>query len=441
MLRDRYGNEASTTSQAALMHYNEALNLIRLYRGDPVAALDRALEADPEFGCAWAARAGLLAQQTDKALLGEALKSIRAGAAANLTDRDRLHLEAAQDWHDGRFLSSTSRYARIAQDHPRDLVAQQYAHLGCFFLGLQAELRDWPLQALRNFHKGDDGYGPLLGMAAFGLEECGDYGRAESFGREAVELEPGDGWSVHAVAHVNEMRGDLDRGIPWLADTAQFWAPDSGFAFHNWWHLALLQLDKGDMPAAIRLYDERIRPNPSADVVMEWIDASALLWRLKLEGVDTGERFTSLAACWERAATDAIYAFNDIHAVIAFIGANRMSDAGRTISAMRTQAGHDTDNGAMTRQVGLPLAEAFVDYASGRYCDCAEKILKVRPVAQRMGGSHAQRDILTLTAQHAALKAGMRETARALVAERTWHKPESPWARRLAGQVNKLDVA
>lgn len=441
MLKDRYGNTASTSSAAALAHYDEALDLIRLYRGDPVAALDRALAEDTEFGGAWAVRAGLLAQQTDKALLDEALKSIRAGAAAKLNDRDRLHLEAARDWHDGRFYDSATRYARLAQEHPRDLVAQQYAHLGCFFLGLQSELRDWPLQALASFRKGDDGYGSLLGMAAFGFEECGDFVRAEDLGREAVALDPRDGWAVHAVAHVNEMRGDLDRGIPWLSDNAVHWAPESGFAFHNWWHLALLQLDRGDVPAVLKLYDESIRPNPSADIILEWLDASALLWRLKLEGVDTGNRFQSLAQCWERAATDTIYAFNDLHAVMAFIGANRMDDASRTIRAMRIEAAKEGDNAAMTRQIGLPLAEAFVDFASGRHRDCVEKILKVRPVAQRFGGSHAQRDVITLTALHAALKAGMKDTARALAFERTRHKPQSPWAQRLSRQAETLNAS
>jgi hypothetical protein len=166
-----------------------------------------------------------------------------------------------------------------------------------------------------------------------------------------------------------------------------------------------------------------------------------LLWRLKLEGVDTGNRFERLAQSWERAATDTIYAFNDLHAVMAFIGADRMGDAGRTISAMRSEAARDGDNAAMTRHVGLPLAEAFVDFASGRHRDCVEKILKVRPIAQRFGGSHAQRDIITLTALHAALKAGMRDTARALAFERTRHKPESPWARNLFGKAEALKSA
>ena len=36
---------------------------------------------------------------------------------------------------------------------------------------------------------------------------------------------------------------------------------------------------------------------------------------MHLEGVDTGDRFAKLAASWERASEDAIYAFNDLHAM------------------------------------------------------------------------------------------------------------------------------
>jgi tetratricopeptide (TPR) repeat protein len=440
MLKDRYGNPCSTSSPAAMAKYDEALDLIRLYRGDPVAALDAALAEDAEFGAAWAARAGLLVQQTDKAYAEEAAKSLRAGAAANLNDRERMHLQAAQDWAEGRYNDGTARLARIAQDNPRDLLALQYAHVGCFFLGLQSELRDWPLQTLRAFKRGEDGYSYLQGMAAFGFEECGDFARAEKLGREAVETDPRDGWAVHAVAHVNEMRGDLDVGIPWLADNAEHWAPESGFAYHNWWHLGLLYIDRGDNAKALALYDEKVRPDPGAQVVLEWIDASALLWRLRLEGVDTGDRFDKLADCWQRAGEDAIYAFNDLHALMAFLGAGRTADVERTLKAMRQAAADGGDNGYMTRKVGLPLAEAFAAFEAGRYGECVEKIAATRGVAQRFGGSHAQRDIITLTALHAALRGGLAATAEAFAAERLAHKPQSPWAGRLARQARALSA-
>lgn len=332
------------------------------------------------------------------------------------------------------------RLARIAQENPRDLLALQYAHVGCFFLGMQSELRDWPLQAMRAFTSGEDGYSYLLGMAAFGLEECGDYARADIYGRQAVAADPRDGWAVHAVAHVNEMRGDLEAGIPWLADNAQHWAPESGFAYHNWWHLGLLYLDQGDIAKVLKLFDEKVRPDTEAQVILEWIDASAMLWRLHLEGVDVGDRFDKLAACWQRAGEDTIYAFNDLHAIMAFLGAGRAIDAERTLKAMRAAAADGGDNAYMTRKVGLPLAEAFIAFEAGRYGECVDKIMATRGIAQRFGGSHAQRDVLTLTALHAALRGGFASTAEAIATERLAHKPQSPWAGRLARQARQLSA-
>jgi hypothetical protein len=51
----------------------------------------------------------------------------------------------------------------------------------------------------------------------------------------------------------------------------------------------------------------------------------------------------------------------------------------------------------MTRLVGLPACRALAAYARGDP-DTAETLLRsLPPVAHRIGGSHAQRDILFLT--------------------------------------------
>ena len=190
----------------------------------------------------------------------------------------------------------------------------------------------------------------------------------------------------------------------------------------------------------LRLYDERIRPNPDSQVILEGIDASAILWRLSLEGVDVGGRFNPVATAWERAADDGLYAFNDLHALMAFIGAGRADLTARTLKSVRRAAACEGDNAYMSRAVGLPLAEGFVAFGAGRYAEAAEKILSVRGIAQRFGGSHAQRDILTLTALHAAIRGDMKSTAEALAHERLQHKPLSPWAGQLAQKAAGIDT-
>jgi Tfp pilus assembly protein PilF len=441
MLKDIYGNAVSTRSRDALERFDHALKQIRTYHGDPVTTLDQAIAHDPDFSLAWTVRAALFAQQTDRLYADEVHRSLQAAAKGPVNDREQRHFAATRAFAEGRFHEGTTLFGAIARDYPRDALALQNGHVGCFFTGRQQDLRDWPLQALRAHGREDEARHAILGMAAFGLEECGDFARAQEMGEEAVAIEPQDAWAAHAVAHVHEMRGDLDHGVPWLNQTSPGWASDCGFAYHNWWHLALLHLDRGDTAAVLRIYDEKVRPNPGVNIVMEMLDASALLWRLRLEGVDTGDRFRPLADAWERTAEDALYAFNDLHAVMAFIGAGRMRDAGRTLEAMRRAAHGADDNAQMTRDAGLPLVEAFMAFEEGRHAVAAETICSVRGVAQRFGGSHAQRDVLTLTALHAAVRGGMQQAAEALAAERLAHKPHSPWARRLAARAQTSAVA
>ncbi len=275
-------------------------------------------------------------------------------------------------------------------------------------------------------------------MHAFGLEETGDYARAEQTGRHALELNARDPWAVHAVAHVMEMQGRLAEGIAWLESRASDWSPDNGFAYHNWWHLALYYLDLGEHAKVLEVYDTRIRPGRS-QVILEMIDATAMLWRLGLRGVDVGDRWSELADAWEPLAADAHYAFNDAHAMMAFVAGRRESAARTLLAALRARADHDAGtNTLMTREVGLPVCVALAAFGRGDWDVVIEMLRPVRLVAQRFGGSHAQRDILSLTLIEAALRGGEAKLARAFAAERTQVKPTSPFNWRLTARAQAL---
>jgi hypothetical protein len=102
-------------------------------------------------------------------------------------------------------------------------------------------------------------------------------------------------------------------------------------------------------------------------------------------------------------------------------------------AATRTAA-----NAAMTREVGLPLAEGLAAFARGRYADAIAAIEPIRDHAHRFGGSHAQRDLLTLTLIEAALRGGDRVRARHYIAERLVHKPASRWGERLRARAEAV---
>ena len=69
--------------------------------------------------------------------------------------------------------------------------------------------------------------GTMLAFHAFGLEEAGDYARAEEESREAAELEPLSFWPHHTVAHVMEMTGRPEDGLGWMAAREPLWSTPS----------------------------------------------------------------------------------------------------------------------------------------------------------------------------------------------------------------------
>jgi hypothetical protein len=233
-----------------------------------------------------------------------------------------------------------------------------------------------------------------------------------------------------------EMQGRIRDGIEFLGSRAPDWSVNNGLAYHNWWHLALHHLDLAEYDRVLELFDTRIRPAESS-VALEMLDASSMLWRLTLRGVDVGNRWKSLAACWQPVAGDRFYAFNDAHAVMAFVGAGDWASVDRTIESLERAAQESGTNGMMSREVGLPLARALAAFGRQDYAGAVEYLLPIRGHANRFGGSHAQRDVLALTLLEAAFRAGRLGLARALAAERTELKRTSPFNWRMTARVLK----
>jgi hypothetical protein len=277
-------------------------------------------------------------------------------------------------------------------------------------------------------------------MQAFGLEEMGQYGQAEARGRMAVELEPRDGWAQHAVAHVLEMQGRQQDGIGWMRANPEAWSSESFFAVHNWWHLALYHLDLGQVDEVLQLFDGPIYGARSR-VIMDMVDASALLWRLHLRGVDVGDRWQVLAEGWEPMAEAGNYAFNDAHAMMAFVGAGKRDLQQKVLEAQIAAMERAGDNARFTREVGHAVTSAIKAFGEGNYAETVRLIRPVRNIASRFGGSHAQRDILDLTLIEAAFRAHQHGLAQALSAERVHAKPTSPLAQLFARRAGIAKLA
>lgn len=219
MQQDSLGLGLSGAGPDAVGAYEAARRELQCYVGDPVASAERAIAASPGFVMAHALRAWLYLLSTEAGAQPVARASWEAARALPADARERGHLAAIGQLLDGRWAAASRTLEDLAIDQPRDALALQVGHLADFYRGDARMLRDRIARALPHWDATMPGYHAILGMQAFGLEECGDYARAEAAGRRGVELERRDGWAQHAVAHVMEVQGRLDDGIAWMRAT------------------------------------------------------------------------------------------------------------------------------------------------------------------------------------------------------------------------------
>ena len=447
----------STASAAALAHAEQALWRTVAFYGDTLADLDAAIAADPGWGLARIAKADFLLTLTEPALRPEACALLDAAEPlmAHANARERGHFGTARLGAAGRWREAGDRWDELLLQHPRDLLALNSAHLFDFYRGDARSLRARVARVLPEW-PADDPLRPfVLGMHAFGLEECNLYPAAEAAGRSALATCPRMPWAIHAVAHVMEMQGRHEEGVQFLRALQPDWAVDNGLSVHLWWHLALFHLESLDTASALLLHDAQMAGAASV-VNLQWLDAAALLWRLQLLGVEVGERWQRLAQDWAQPVEHAgHYAFNDCHALLALIGSGDIARAQALLASATARAGVDghasphrltnpgADNHAMAREVGLPLMRALLAHASGDAATAVRLLQPLRGVAHHFGGSHAQRDLIDQTLLAAACAASQRElkaVGHAVLNERRLAKPSTPltahWAARLGLRQN-----
>ncbi|MCR5856177.1 tetratricopeptide repeat protein [Mesorhizobium sp. J428] len=424
-MRDRLGNIVTGADEASLEHYERGLRQLQTFTGDPVASANAAISESPGFVMAQMLKAWLYALSTDKAAMDVARQIYTTVRNLPITAREAGHVAALGRLVGGEWNGAGETLAAVARDFPHDALALQAGHQIDFFTGNAPMLRDRIAGALPHWDNAMPGYHALLAAHAFGLEETGDYIAAEAAGRKAVELEPHDGWGQHAVAHVMEMQCRQADGIGWMRTAFANGADDSFMKVHNWWHLALFHYDLGQHDEVFSLYDGPIYGDYST-LALNMVDAAALLWRLHLGGVAAGERWQVLADNWTPFAGDGNYAFNDMHAMMAFAAAGRTDAARALLAAQEAAAEAGGDNAGFTRDIGLPATRGILAFEDGDYKTAAELLGPIRAIAHRFGGSHAQRDVIDLTLIEAAIRLGDAATARKLTEERMIARPHSP---------------
>jgi tetratricopeptide (TPR) repeat protein len=393
---DARGCAISGASSTALDDFERALALSQSWRAGADNALLPALQEAPQFVMAHALHAWLNLSSRDPSRVAAARPILLGAVSLPANDRERMHLAAigaalADDYERARLM-----LVDLLRVYPRDVLALQIGHMLDYALGDIEQLIQRVAAVLPAWSRELPGYHAVLSMRAFGLVESGEYERAEEAAEAALALNPADARAHHAMAHVFEMSERPDAGVRWLGRHSGAWGNQTVVATHCWWHVALFHLAQDRHDLALKIYDQRIRTGGST-AIADLIDAAALLWRVLLRGGDAGARWAELADAWAPHLEDRFCSFNDLHAMLAFVGAGDWDRARHLERVLAECQARQTRHGATTRMLGLRACRALMAFGRGDDTLALTLLASLPAQAHRFGGSHAQRDVLNLT--------------------------------------------
>ncbi|XP_074128195.1 tetratricopeptide repeat protein 38 isoform X1 [Sminthopsis crassicaudata] len=364
----------------------------------------------------------------------------------SLSEREKLHVAAVEMFAKGCLPKACTLWERILQDYPTDMLALKFSHDTYFYLGYQLQMRDSVARVFPHWAPSIPLSSYVKGIYSFGLMETNLYDQAERLAREALSADPTDAWSVHTMAHVYEMRAQVQDGLAFMQSSEPHWKDRDMLACHNYWHWALYLIEKGEHEAALTIYDQHIAPSLLATgSMLDMVDSCSMLYRLQMEGVHVGDRWQAVLPVTKPHSRDHILLFNDAHFLMSFLGAKDHGTVQELLSTLQDlgQSPGENHQHRLTREVGLPLCQALVEVENGNHDRAVDLLLPIRYRIIELGGSNAQRDVFNQLLVHAAVQCQQkchRNLARSLLIERDALKPGSPLTARLIRKASSLHL-
>jgi tetratricopeptide (TPR) repeat protein len=436
MFKDCRGLPLSTASEEAAAAFDHAIDGYLGYRVDMADRLDALLAADPDCGLAHCLKGYLFLMAFRADHLNPARVALAEARRSLGTARENAHAEALARWIDGDPEAAIAVWDEILEDHPHDILAFRMAHFLNFWCGRPEAMLASVLSVERRWSRALPGFGSMLACRCFAHEEAGYYLEAEYAGREAVRLDPTDLWAAHGVAHVLEMTGRRHEGIAWIETLESQWNGTNNLKHHLWWHQAMFYLEIGDFAKVLSLYDSGFRNLASPltgmapDLYIDVQNAASMLFRLHRHGVDVGARWTEIADKAEARVGDCQSAFTLPHWMMALAATGRETAAKSMLSAMRDFAAGEQPIARLVRDVALPVTTAVLANGQGRHDEALALMRPVLGEMYRMGGSHAQQDVLEQVFLDSALKGGPEADVSMLIERVTGRHPVLPERRR-----------
>jgi len=434
--QDRYGLTLSTTSSEAAAAYCDGIDLLLSAWTGAAEAFDRAVAADPEFALAQIARARIhtFYQQGDVARKKAALA--RELVARNGTERERSHVETLALAVEGQIPAALAAALAHLETAPRDALVMSLP-LGAFglfaFSGMaghdQARV---DLCERHAHHYGDDWW--FLTYHGWSLTENGELARGRAMTERAFGLRRANANAVHSLLHAMFEDGSLTEADALVTE----WIPGydrSGILHgHISWHQALGALEQSDAAKALAIYADVLKPAvTSAPPINVISDGASLLWRLSAYGHDVPHGlWTEADAFAQRAFPKSSIPFADVHMALFAAATHNSAALEQRLGVIEQRL----SEGKLAAGPVVPkICRAMHAFADTDYQGCIRHLAPVLDDVVRIGGSHAQREIIEDTFIVALMRGGELARARAMLDQRLHRRPSPRDARWMAAAV------
>ncbi|MBR0830763.1 tetratricopeptide repeat protein [Bradyrhizobium manausense] len=421
---DRYGLLISTSSDKAASAYREGVDLLLAGWTGAADTLERAIDADPDFALPHIARARLHAFYQQGDLARKKAATARELVARRGDARERAHVEALALAVEGRLPEALAATLKHIEAWPRDALVMAMP-LGAFGLFAFSGMADHD-QARQDLcervahHYGEDWW--FLTLHGWALTENGNVARGRPMTERGFDLRRANAHGAHAVLHAMFEDGSIEAADR-LVDE---WIPtyDRAGILHGHirWHQALGALEHGDATRALAIYADVLQPTATQAPPLNAItDGASLLWRLNAYG------HTVPKALWAEAdsAAQKLFPksglpFADVHMAL-FAAATQNQEALATRLAVIEQR---VAEGKLPAGPVVPaICRAMQAFADEDFAACVRALTPVLSEVVRIGGSHAQRELIEDTFLVALMRSGELARARALLDARLHRRP------------------
>jgi hypothetical protein len=421
---DRYGLPISTASDEAAGAYREGVDLMLAGWTGPAEMLERAITADPDFALAHIARARVHAFYQQGELARGKAAVARDLIARRGNERERSHVETLALAVEGRLPEALAATLRHVESWPRDAVVLSLP-LGAFGLFAFSGMADHDrarqeLCERLAHHYGEDWW--FLTLYGWAMTENGNVARGRAVTERGFALRRQNAHAAHAVLHAMFEDGSIAAADRLIDD----WLPGYGRAGilygHIRWHQALGALEHGDAARALAIYADVLQPSvtqaPPLNVIT---DAASLLWRLETYGHAVPKALWAEAdATAQRLFPKSSIPFADVHMAL-FAAATQNPDS---LAARLAAIEQRLAEGRLAAGPVVPaICRAMTAFADEDYGSCVQMLAPVLGEVVRIGGSHAQRELVEDTFIVALMRGGEVPRARAMLDARLHRRP------------------